>query len=65
MTSFIELALRKTPEELTTLLNEHLETRMFLVGHSITAADLTVFSHLASHFVISFVLIIVVKNFRS
>ena len=38
--SQIELALRMTPEELTEYLNEHLKQRMFLVGFSITAADI-------------------------
>ena len=38
-------------EELVTLLNEHLETRMFLVGNSVTAADIIVLAHLAGHFV--------------
>ena len=48
--SFCEIAIRKEPEELTKLLNAHLETRMFLVGHSITAADLLSHAHLAAYF---------------
>ena len=32
-------------------MNEHLETRMFLVGNSVTVADITVLAHLAGHFV--------------
>jgi hypothetical protein len=43
--------LRKTPEELVQLLNSHLEERMFVVGHAITAADLTLVAHLLEHFV--------------
>jgi glutathione S-transferase len=43
--------LRKNPEELAKLLNEHLETRMFVVGHSITTADITLMAHLLDYFV--------------
>ena len=47
----IEQSLRQTPEELTNTLNTHLESRMFIVGHSITAADVTILAHLLHHFV--------------
>ena len=49
--SFIELALRQSPEQLIAYLNSHLELKMFLVGHSITAADITVLAHIISYFV--------------
>jgi hypothetical protein len=49
--SFIELAIRKSPEELAQLLNAHLELRMFIVGHSITAADILTLAHIADYFV--------------
>jgi len=39
------------PEELTKHLNDHLEQRMFLVGHSITAADVFALAHLLEYFV--------------
>jgi hypothetical protein len=49
--SFIELAQRLAPAELITLLNKHLELRMYVVGHNITAADVTLLVHLIEHFV--------------
>jgi len=33
------------------MLNEHLQQKMFLVGHSITAADITALAHLLRYFV--------------
>lgn len=50
--SFIEVSLRSSPSDLAKLLNEHLELKMFLVGHSITAADLVALSHILAYFVI-------------
>ena len=48
--SFIELAQRLTPDDLTTHINKHLTMRMFLVGQNITAADIIVHLYLADHF---------------
>lgn len=48
-------------EDLTKKLNEHLEQRMFLVGHSITAADVFTLAHLLDHFVFR---IILLKSYR-
>eukprot|EP00347_Sterkiella_histriomuscorum_P004914 403358596 len=48
--SMIELATRMSPEDLIKHLNSHLELRMFLVGHSITAADITTLAHIIEHF---------------
>jgi glutathione S-transferase len=36
----IDLSQRLNTQELIAHLNSHLETRMFVVGHSITAADI-------------------------
>ena len=49
--SFFEQAIRKSPEDLAKDLNAHLEPRMFLVGHSITAADILAHAHVAEYFV--------------
>ena len=49
--SFVELAQRLTPAELIEHLNKHLEMRMYVVGHNITAADITLLLHLIEHFV--------------
>lgn len=43
------MAIRLSPEELTATLNSHLETRMFLVGPSITVADIVALTHLLPH----------------
>ncbi len=48
--SFFEQAIRKSPEDLAKDLNAHLEPRMFLVGHSITAADILAHAHVAEYF---------------
>jgi glutathione S-transferase len=48
--SLSETSIRLEVEELAKFLNSHLETRMFLVGHSITAADLIAHAHLADYF---------------
>jgi aminoacyl tRNA synthase complex-interacting multifunctional protein 1 len=48
--SFIELAMRLSIEEMVAHINEHLATRMFLVGHNITAADIVVHLRIGSHF---------------
>jgi glutathionyl-hydroquinone reductase len=45
------MAQRLTPAELVEHLNSHLETRMFVVGHSITAADVTLIAYVIEHFV--------------
>lgn len=47
--SFSELAIRLGAEELSQLLNQHLELKMFLVGHSITAADIFALTSLLEH----------------
>jgi aminoacyl tRNA synthase complex-interacting multifunctional protein 1 len=49
--SLSEISIRLEAEELAKFLNGHLETRMFLVGHSITAADILAHAHLAEYFV--------------
>lgn len=49
--SFIELATRLAPADLIQHLNKHLELRMYVVGHNITAADITLLVHLLEHFV--------------
>lgn len=48
--SLIELATRLSPEDLVKYLNTHLELKMFLVGHSISAADITVLAHVLEYF---------------
>ena len=48
--SMIESANRMTVQELIDFLNKHLEMKMFLVGHSISAADIVVHLKVASHF---------------
>ena len=48
--NFIDLAQRLSPEELVKFLNTHLELRMFLVGHTITAADIIVLVHTLEYF---------------
>ena len=50
ISSFFELGIRKSPEDIVKHLNQHLESRMFLVGHSITAADIAVLVHIISYF---------------
>ena len=47
--SFIETTDRMQVEELVKFINNHLETRMFLVGHSISAADIVVHAKVAEH----------------
>ena len=49
--SFIELAQRLEPAELAAHLNKHLEMRMFVVGHNITAADITLLVYIIEYFV--------------
>lgn len=49
--SFFELAQRLNATELTAHLNSHLESKMFIVGHGITAADIINFVYLLDHFV--------------
>ena len=51
MLSLSEVSIRLEPEELAKFLNTLLEMRMFLVGHSITAADILAHAHLAEYFV--------------
>jgi hypothetical protein len=49
--SFIELAFRfEDPEDFCQHLNSHLASRMFLVGHCITAADIVCFLTVAPFF---------------
>mmetsp|Transcript_14930 Transcript_14930/g.10837 ORF Transcript_14930/g.10837 Transcript_14930/m.10837 type:complete len:170 (+) Transcript_14930:14-523(+) len=48
--SFVEMAHKASAEELISHLNTHLEMRMFVVGHSITAADITLLAFLVEHF---------------
>ena len=45
--SFIEMTDRMEVEELVKFINGHLETRMFLIGHSISAADIVVHAKIA------------------
>ena len=45
-----EMADRLEVDELVTFLNEHLSTRMFLVGSNITAADVVVLLRVAAWF---------------
>jgi len=47
---FIESVGRLAPREMAESVNSHMATRMFLVGESITAADIAVFSALAPLF---------------
>ena len=48
--NFIELASRTSAQELTIHINQHMETRMFLVGMNITAADIVTHLRVAQHF---------------
>ena len=49
--SFIEKVERLSANELTELVNTHIgQTRLFLNGLSITAADIVVFAYIAKHF---------------
>lgn len=50
ITSFIEMASRLSAKELIEHLNSHMATRMFLVGYSITAADVLVLAHVLESF---------------
>jgi len=51
ISTFIEQAQRLSAEELIDLVNSHIgQSRMFLTGLSITAADIVVFAHIAKHF---------------
>lgn len=48
--SFIEMAQRTEVEEIVAHVNKHLAMKMFLVGQSITAADIIVQLYIAEHF---------------
>lgn len=48
--SFIELAQRMSAKELVEHVNTHLTMRMFLVGQSITAADIITLLYIADYF---------------
>lgn len=48
--SMIEVTSRMSVEELVVFLDKHLETRMFLVGQNISAADIVVHLKVAGHF---------------
>ncbi len=51
ISTFIEKSQRLTAAELTELVNTHIgQTRIFLSGFSVTAADIVVFAHIAQHF---------------
>lgn len=51
ISSFIEQALRLPATELIDVVNSHIgQTRMFLCGLNISAADIVVFAHLARQF---------------
>ena len=41
---YVEMAGRLSASELTDWLNNHMKMRMFVVGNSITVADITIFS---------------------
>mmetsp|Transcript_4632 Transcript_4632/g.3146 ORF Transcript_4632/g.3146 Transcript_4632/m.3146 type:complete len:91 (-) Transcript_4632:919-1191(-) len=45
ISSFIEMASRLSAKELIDHVNTHMATKMFLVGHSVTAADVMVLAH--------------------
>lgn len=48
--SFIEMAQNLTTAQLAAHVNSHMESKMFLVGLSVTAADVTVLAFLLSYF---------------
>ena len=48
--SFIEMTLKVSEDELVSHVNKHMETRMFLVGQSITCADIVVHLRIAKYF---------------
>lgn len=48
--SMIEVSTRLSPEKLAHFLNSHLELRMFVVGHAISAADITALAHILEYF---------------
>lgn len=50
ISSYIEMASRLPANELVDFLNTHMATRMFLVGFSVTAADVIVLAHVLEHF---------------
>jgi aminoacyl tRNA synthase complex-interacting multifunctional protein 1 len=50
ISELIERTQRATPEELIAFVNDHMATRLFLCGLSITAADIVVFAHIAKSF---------------
>lgn len=50
ISSFVESVGRLAPREMAESVNSHMAQRMFLVGESITAADIVVFSALAPLF---------------
>jgi len=47
---FVEMTSRVTPKQLIEHLNKHLETKMFLVGQNITAADIVAHLYIAKEF---------------
>jgi len=44
VSQLVEMAARLSPAELSDYLNDHMKSRMFVVGKSITVADITLFS---------------------
>mmetsp|Transcript_46097 Transcript_46097/g.62589 ORF Transcript_46097/g.62589 Transcript_46097/m.62589 type:complete len:178 (+) Transcript_46097:225-758(+) len=50
ISSYIEMASRLPAVELVNFLNTHMQTRMFLVGFSVTAADVMMLAHVIEHF---------------
>ena len=50
MSNFIEIVSRLGSKDLSEHINEYMSERMFLVSTNITAADIVVFSALASYF---------------
>ena len=49
ITSFIEMTDRMGVEEFVGYINTHLEMKMFLIGQSISAADIVVHLKMAAH----------------
>ena len=51
ITSFIEQTTRMEQEDMVKFLNDHLKMRMFMIGQSITAADILVLLHVSKFFI--------------
>ena len=51
ITSFIEQTNRMEVDDLVKFINDHLKMRMFMIGQSITAADILVLLNVAKFFI--------------